>query len=85
MTVYSSNTSLILTDLLTSGQNYSFAVAVTDSTGQHGPWSDQLMVTYDGRYIMFCDFTMISANAVPGIVSFIVQLQLTNIAVVWQV
>ena len=47
MTVYSSNTSLILTDLLmiTSGQNYSFAVAVTDSTGQHGPWSDQLMVT----------------------------------------
>ena len=54
MTVYSSNTSLILTDLLTSGQNYSFAVAVTDSTGQHGPWSDQLMVTYHGRY--FCDF-----------------------------
>ena len=48
MTVYSSNTSLILTDLLTSGQNYSFAVAVTDSTGQHGPWSDQFMVTYDG-------------------------------------
>ena len=53
MTVYSSNTSLILTDLLTSGQNYSFAVAVTDSTGQHGPWSDQLMVTYHGRYILF--------------------------------
>ena len=51
MTVYSSNTSLILTDLLTSGQNYSFAVAVTDSTGQHGPWSDQLMVTYHGRYM----------------------------------
>ena len=25
-----------------------FAVAVTDSTGQHGPWSDQLTVTYDG-------------------------------------
>ena len=54
MTVYSSNTSLILTDLLTSGQNSdSFAVAVTDSTGQHGPWSDQLMVTYDGRCILF--------------------------------
>ena len=53
MTVYSSNTSLILTDLLTSGQNYSFAVAVTDSTGQHGPWSDQLMVTYHGRYPIF--------------------------------
>ena len=43
-----SSTSLILTDLLTRGQNYSFAVAVTDSTGQHGPWSDQLMVTCDG-------------------------------------
>ena len=50
MTVYSSSTSLILTNLLTRGQNYSFAVAVTDSTGQHGPWSDQLMVTYDGMY-----------------------------------
>ena len=39
-----SNTeSLILTDnLITRGHNYSFAVAVTDSTGQHGPWSDQL-------------------------------------------
>ena len=49
MTVYSSSTSLILTDLLTRGQNYSFAVAVTDSTGQHGPWSDQLMVTWDGE------------------------------------
>ena len=57
MTVYSSNTSLILTDLLTSGQNYSFAVAVTDSTGQHGPWSDQLMVTYHGMYILLCDFS----------------------------
>ena len=86
MTVYSSNTSLILTDLLTSGQNYSFAVAVTDSTGQHGPWSDQLMVTYHGRYILFVIFIMImSVNAVPGSVSFIVQLQLTTIAVVWQV
>ena len=52
MTVYSSSTSLILTDLLTRGQNYSFDVAVTDSTGQHGPWSDQLMVTYDGMYII---------------------------------
>ena len=51
MTVYSSNTeSLILTDLLTSGQNYSFAVAVTDSTGQHGPWSDQLIVAWEGQY-----------------------------------
>ena len=52
MTVYSTSTSLILTDLLTRGQNYSFAVAVTDSTGQHGPWSDQLMVTYNGMYII---------------------------------
>ena len=87
MTVYSSNTSLILTDLLTSGQNYSFAVAVTDSTGQHGPWSDQLLVTYDGRYILFCDFIMImSVNAVPDIVNFTAQLQnLTDITVVWQV
>ena len=49
-----SNTeSLILTDdLITRGHNYSFAVAVTDSTGQHGPWSDQLTVTYDGRNIL---------------------------------
>ena len=52
MTVYSSSTSLILTDLLTRGQNYSFAVAVTDSTGQHGPWSDQLRVTWDGKTIV---------------------------------
>ena len=45
-----SNTeSLILTDdLITRGHNYSFAVAVTDSTGQHGLWSDQLTVIYDG-------------------------------------
>ena len=53
MTVYSSSTSLILTDLLTRGQNYSFAVAVTDSTGQHGPWSDPLMVAWDGKKIMY--------------------------------
>ena len=51
-----SNTeSLILTDdLITRGHNYSFAVAVTDSTGQHGPWSDQLTVTYDGmNYLIY--------------------------------
>ena len=50
-----SNTeSLILTDdLITRGHNYSFAVAVTDSTGQHGPWSDQLTVTYDGMSILY--------------------------------
>ena len=44
--MYSNSTSLILTDL-THGENYSFAVAVTDSTGQHGPWSEELMVTWD--------------------------------------
>ena len=50
-----SNTeSPILTDdLITRGHNYSFAVAVTDSTGQHGPWSDQLTVTYDGMDVLF--------------------------------
>ena len=86
MTVYSSNTSLILTDLLTSGQNYSFAVAVTDSTGQHGPWSDQLMVTYHGMYILFYGIKiMFRCNTVPGIVSVIVQLHLTSFTVVWQV
>ena len=59
-----SNTkSLILTDdLITRGHNYSFAVAVTDSAGQHGPWSDQLTVTYDGMkfiqfYMMLCCFS----------------------------
>ena len=44
--MYSSSTSLILTDLITRGENYSFAVAVTDSTGQHGPWSEELRVTW---------------------------------------
>ena len=45
-----SNTELLILtdDLITRGHNYSFAVAVTDSTGQHGPWSDQLTFTYDG-------------------------------------
>ena len=41
------STSLILTDL-THGENYLFAVAVTDSTGQHGPWSEELRVTWNG-------------------------------------
>ena len=45
--MYSNSTSLILTDL-TRGENYSFAVAVTDSTGQHGPWSEELRVTWNG-------------------------------------
>ena len=35
MTVYSSSTSLILTDLLTRGQNYSLAVTVQDNM-DHG-------------------------------------------------
>ena len=57
-----SNTeSLILTDdLITRGHNYSFAVAVTDSTGQHGPWSDQLTVTYDGMHRLFHAYTYYS-------------------------
>ena len=38
--------------MITRGHNYSFAVAVTDSTVQHGPWSDQLTVTYDGIYML---------------------------------
>ena len=41
--MYSNSTSLVLIDL-THGENYSFAVAVTDSTGQHGPWSEELRV-----------------------------------------
>ena len=49
--MYSNSTSLILTDL-TRGENYSFAVAATDSTGQHGPWSEELRVTWDGEYLM---------------------------------
>ena len=42
-------TSLILTNL-TRGENYSFAVAVTDSTGQHGAWSEELNVAWNGMY-----------------------------------
>ena len=34
--------------------------------------------------IIFC-FVIMSVNAVPGVVSFTVQLQLTSITVVWQV
>ena len=87
-----SNTeSLLLTDdLITRGHNYSFAVAVTDSTGQHGPWSDQLTVTYDGMNV-FTSLSTVNNNylfvtTVPDIVSFIVQFQLTNIInVLWQV
>ena len=49
--MYSNSTSLILTDL-TRGESYSFAVAVTDSTGQYGAWSEELRVTWDGEYYM---------------------------------
>ena len=48
--MYSNSTSLILTNL-TRGENYSFAVAVTDSTGQHGPWSEELRVTWNGEFV----------------------------------
>ena len=48
--VYNS-TSLTLTNL-THGENYSFAVAVTDSARQHGPWSEELNVTWIGRCII---------------------------------
>ena len=42
-------TSLTLTNL-TRGENYSFAVAVTDSTGKHGAWSEELNVAWNGKY-----------------------------------
>ena len=60
MTVYGSSTSLILTDLLTRGQNYSFAVAVTDSTGQHGPWSDQLRTVWEGKLVNHACYVLIT-------------------------
>ena len=87
-----SNTeSLILTDdLITRGHNYSFAVAVTDSTGQYGPWSDQLTVTYDGMsilyHLMHYNTHDWSVAAVPDRVSFVVQsLHQSNFLVTWQV
>ena len=49
--MYSNDTSLILTDL-THGENYLFAVAATDSTGQHGPWSKELSVTWGNMHGM---------------------------------
>ena len=58
MTVYTSSTLLTLTEL-TRGRNYSFAVAVTDSTGQHGPWSEQLMVEYNGKWcVIIADYVV---------------------------
>ena len=93
MTVYSSSTSLILTDLLTREQNYSFAVAVTDSTGQHGPWSDQLMGAWDGEYnsidctcISFAHIIFYHHYAVPGLVSNIsLECCQTGCIVKWNV
>ena len=86
MTVYSSNTSLILTDLLTRGHNYSFAVAVTDSTGQHGPWSDQLIVTWDGEYFLFVCISF-DCIKVPGVVFSINYQWLNKTAIIadWEV
>ena len=60
-------------------------MAVTDSTGQHGPWSDQLTVTYDGMKIYSVLHDVMLIVSVPGIVNFIAQLQITNINVTWQV
>ena len=62
-------------------------MAVTDSTGQNGPWSDQLIVTYDGIVIIYLSssFHKMFVTTVPGRVSFIVQLQLTDVDVIWQV
>ena len=56
--MYSNSTSLILTDL-TRGGTYSFAVAVTDSTGQHGPWSEELRVTWDGELVL-CNISAVA-------------------------
>ena len=89
MTVYSSSTSLILTDLLTRGQNYSFAVAVTDSTGQHGPWSDPLMVAWDGKKIItfMITFDDVFTIKVPGSVFNISYIKLNQTTVIsdWKV
>ena len=48
--MYSNSTSLVIPTDLTRGETYSFAVAVTDRTVQHGPWSEELRVTWDGMY-----------------------------------
>ena len=89
MTVYSSSTSLILTDLLTRGQNYSFAVAVTDSTGQHGPWSDQLMVTLDGKIILLYNFNCFHLHIIMKVPKLVTNVSWTfnqsNIIVDWEV
>ena len=63
MTVYSSSTSLILTDLVTRGQNYSFAVVVTDSTGQHGAWSDQLRTVWEGKLVNHAFYALITIKS----------------------
>ena len=61
-------------------------MAVTDSTGQHGPWSDQLTVSYDGMYLTICIFVITLLFTVPGfVIYFTAKLDLTNIIVMWQV
>ena len=56
--VYNS-TSLTLTNL-TRGENYSFVVAVTDSTGQHGAWSESLIVAWNGEWLKLCQSSIVS-------------------------
>ena len=58
-------------------------MAVTDSTGQHGPWSDQLTVTYDGMYNV-C-MSIIVLLAVYSAVKFNATLTPSGILVKWQV
>ena len=44
------NSTLLTLASLTRGENYSFAVAVTDSRGQHGASSEELNVAWNGEY-----------------------------------
>ena len=86
MTVYSSSTSLILTDLLTCEQNYSFAVVVTDSTGQHGAWSDQLRTVWEGKLVNHAFYVLITTLKVPEVVSNISSQWNNKTAIIkWEV
>lgn len=49
--MHSNITSLMIPTDLMHGETYSFAVAVTDRAGQHGPWSEELRVKWDGMYV----------------------------------
>ena len=44
-----SNFNLLLLKNLSYGENYSFAVAVIDTVGQYGPWSEKIWVTWNGN------------------------------------